>query len=95
MKKLRYMIEFARPLAQKKPFARMADALKTAQKALGVIHDRIAAEQMLVRLVADNADARFLFAANIFRDELAAPADCAERAREAHAALRGSAPFWK
>ncbi|PPQ38515.1 Inorganic triphosphatase YgiF, contains CYTH and CHAD domains [Rhodoblastus acidophilus] len=95
MKKLRYMIEFARPLARAKDFERMSQALRRAQKSLGVIHDGVAAEQALAQAVNSNPEADFIFAAGILRDELAPPPGCRRLALDAHAALRRTRPFWK
>jgi inorganic triphosphatase YgiF len=95
MKKLRYVIEFARPLASGKSYAGIVGALKDAQDSLGAIHDRVAAEQMLSRLLAKHPEATLAFAANIVRDELAAPEGHMERALEAFATLREAPRFWR
>lgn len=94
-KKLRYMAEFLKSMAPPQRFGQTVKALQSVQKALGVVHDTVIAEQIASKLLARENKADLAFAANLVCQELAPPPDCLNIASAAHQKLRRSIPFWR
>ena len=94
-KKLRYMAEFLKSLARTREYEKTSVALKKLQSTLGDVHDAVAAEQIVSRILEKENSAELAFAASILRGEFAAPAGSIEKASAAHAQLRRSTPFWQ
>jgi inorganic triphosphatase YgiF len=94
-KKLRYTAEFLKSLARNRDYEKTSGALKELQSTLGKVHDAVAAEQIVSRILEKENSADLAFAASILRGEFAAPASSIEKASAAHAQLRRSTPFWR
>jgi triphosphatase len=94
-KKLRYIAEFLQSLARAKSYRRTSEALKTLQNSLGIVHDAVAAEATLSRVLRDESSAELAFAASLLHADLTAPAACIKKASAAQAKLRRSRPFWR
>ena len=95
VKKLRYIAEFLKSLARTRDYEKTSAALKKLQSTLGDVHDAVAAEQIVSRIVEKENSAELAFAASILRTEFAAPASSIEKASAAQAKLRRSTPFWR
>jgi triphosphatase len=93
--KLRYIAEFLRSLAPPESYGRTSEALKKLQNSLGIVHDPVAVEEILSRVLRDESSAELAFAAGLLRADLAAPAACIKKASAAQATLRRSTPFWR
>ena len=87
-KKLRYIAEFLKSLARTRDYEKTSVALKKLQSTLGDVHDAVAAEQIVSRILEKENSAELAFAASILRGEFAAPASSIEKASAAHAELR-------
>jgi len=94
-KKLRYMAEFLKLFSSAKAYEPTLDTLKKLRSALGVVHDAVAAEQIVSRILRNESSAELAFAAGVLHGEFVDPANCCiEEASAAHAKLRSSKPFW-
>jgi triphosphatase len=94
-KKLRYIAEFLQSPARAESYRRTSEALKKLQNSLGAVHDAVAAEEILSRVLRDESSAELAFAAALLHADLAAPAACIKKAAAAQAKLRRSRPFWR
>lgn len=89
------MAEFLKSYSSAKAYEPTLDTLKKLQSALGVVHDAVAAEQTVSRILRNERSAELAFAAGILHGEFVDPASCCiEKASATHAKLRSSKPFW-
>jgi CHAD domain-containing protein len=93
-KKLRYMAEF-RSIAPAKRYASTAKALHAVQKSLGAVHDGVAAEQLISKLLHKENKADLAFAAGLLRQDFAPKEECIKIACDAYQTLRRTTPFWR
>jgi inorganic triphosphatase YgiF len=94
-KKLRYMAEFFQFLAPTKRYCATAEALHDLQKALGDVHDGVAAEQFVSKLLISDNDVDLTVAAGLLKLNPTAEADSLAVACVAHRKLRRAKPFWQ
>jgi inorganic triphosphatase YgiF len=92
-KKLRYMFEFIKPIDPHKAAGAVSNRLERLQDLLGALHDTVAAEQLLGRLVESALSPTVGFAADLVRATLGASPKLARRAIKTHAELRHMQPF--
>jgi len=94
-KKLRYMAEFFQPLASAKRYRTTSKALHAVQKSLGAVHDGVAAEQIMSKLLVKENEAELAFAAGIVQKDLTLRIDYISVACAAHGTLQRATPFWR
>jgi CHAD domain-containing protein len=85
-KKLRYMAEFLEPVSSGKAIGGILNQLDALQDTLGAIHDVVAAEQLLAKLV--DREPKLAFAAAIVAGTVRRPHKAMHRAVTAHEKLR-------
>ena len=93
-KKLLYMAEYFQSLAAAKCYGTTAKALHAVQESLGAVHDGVAAEQIISKLLVKENKADLAFAAGLLRQDLT-KANCIAVACAAHDKLQRATPFWR
>jgi triphosphatase len=93
-KKLRYMVEFFKPVsAGDKRLSRISDDLEALQDLFGALNDAIAAERLLGQIAREAGDPAVSYAAALIaRLEQPSP-DLLGKAVKIHSRLRGREPF--
>jgi len=94
-KKLHYMAEFFGSLSPTKRYCAIAEALHDLQEALGDIHDGVAAEQFVSKLLIPDNNADLTVAAGLLKPNPTSEADSLAVACVAHRKLRRAKPFWR
>jgi CHAD domain-containing protein len=92
-KRLRYMAEFLHPISASKRFDKVLDHLKGVQETLGKVHDGVASEQIIARVLARDSNALLVFAAGIAARVVVPSTNCIELALQSHAKLRRGGLF--
>ena len=92
-KKLRYMAEFVEPIAKSKSFKKIVAHLKVLQQALGEVHDGVAAEQLIGKMLKGPQDIKLVFAAGLVWQGLFPTANCIAKAVSAHRKLERQGGF--
>jgi CHAD domain-containing protein len=87
------MAEFFQSLAPTKRYCATAEALHDLQKALGDVHDGVAAEQFVSKLLISDNDVDLTVAAGLLKLNPTAEADSLAVACVAHRKLRRTKPF--
>jgi triphosphatase len=92
-KKLRYMVEFAKPIVSNKSLAAAADRLEQLQDLLGELNDAIAGERLLAHAVSEPPQPGLGFAADLVRATIASSPKHTRKAIKTHDELRDLHPF--